>query len=161
MAGLLTNGMPVVDRGTGATFYPNLSGVERVPVDTQQAGGAPPQTVAATAQQIAALAALYSINTATSTSAAATLNTLVGRIVTESLSTAAGGTYVFTLTNSAIAATGTGSLVDFGCYPLGAVTRGLQFTSAVLSAGSAVITFTNNGTAALSGTHMLTFAIMG
>lgn len=157
MAGVTTNGLPRVVYNTNpALSYPQLHGKALVAADTGQPNGAGPQSVAATAFQIAARAAVMSVNTATSTAAAATLNTLLGRIVTESVTTAAGATYTMTLTNSAITAA---SVVQAQVYGLTNVVPGMAVTSVTPGAGSCVIVCTNTGSAALSGTLCIVFEV--
>lgn len=158
MAGVSTNGLPrVVYNATNpALSYPQLKGRALVAVDTGQSFGAGPQSVAASAFQVAARAAVMSINTATSTAGAATLNTLLGRIVTESLSTAAGATYTMTLTNSAIAAN---SIVEAQIFSLTNVVPGMAVTSITPAAGSCVIVCTNTSATALSGTMCIVFDV--
>jgi len=158
MAGFLTNGLPQVASGSAAagTRYNQINGGELIPVDTLKASGSNPQSVAATTFEIAALAAGMSVNTGTSTAAATTQNTLYGRSVTEALSTAAAATYTYTLTNSTVAATST---VDVSILPLGSTVRGLELTSVTPAAGSVVFVFTNNGSAAVNGTHLLVWRV--
>lgn len=150
MPGTYTNLMPVVQPSAVAgSQYFNVTGYERVPLDTQAASGSQPQTVAATTFQIAALAAGMSINTATASAGAATNNVNIGRVVSEGISTAAGATYTLTLTNSFVTAT---SNVQAAAY-LGTSTAGgpLQIVSITPASGSVVIVVKNAGTAALSG----------
>ncbi len=157
MPGVYTNGLPTVVAGTPAAgTYNAVTGYELLPADTQRASGAPPQAVAVSAFQIAAMAALMSVNTATSTSGAATLNTLMGRCVTEALTTAAGATYSFALTNSRIAAT---SNMQVAVYSLTNSTPGLVVQSVTPAAGSATIVILNNGSAALNGTILIVFQV--
>lgn len=178
MSGWLTNGLPLVQpiylngvlqqqqnltfngvtqNGGNAPVYTQLSAGAMLPVDTEQGQGEQPQTVAATAFQIAALSAALAVNVATSTAGAATLNTKSGRVTTEALTTAAGATYSFTLTNSLITAAGPApqvSVVD------GSNTGGqLQLTSVTNAAGSSTFVFTNTGTSALNGTLVIAFHV--
>ena len=156
MAGLYTNGLPAVLTATGTNSYPQLQGNELIAVDTQKASGSTPQSVAASAFQIAAIAAGVVGNTATSTSAAGTLNTLSGKIITEALTTAVASTYAMVLTNSIITATST---VQAEVFSLTNTTPGFQVTAIVPAAGSCTITCTNNGAAAINGTVVITFYI--
>ena len=82
MPGLLTNGLPTVQPTavTGATYYA-INGYEKLPVDTELASGAAPQTVGATAFQIAALSAAIAANAVTESANAATLNTMAGATI--------------------------------------------------------------------------------
>lgn len=97
-------------------------------------------------------------STATSTAAAATINEQSGMVTTEALTTAAGSTYTFTLTNSLIAAT---SLV-FATVGKGTATAGepvVQFVTP--AAGSAVILVRNVSAAtAVNGTITIGFFVM-
>ena len=157
MAGLSTNGLPPVAYNVNPSLsYPQLSGRALVAADTQSSQGAGPQSVAATAFQIAARAAVMSINTATSTTGATTQNTLLGRCVTEALTTAVGATYTYTLTNSVVAATST---VQAQIFSLTNTVPGMQMTSVTPAAGSVVFVFTNNGAAALNGTMCIVFDV--
>ncbi len=183
-AGMLTNGMPLIcaplqnganatlvaPSGTVPTGYvnnvPSLnclltqpSGSWLDPVDTVLPGGSAPQTVAASLFQIAAIASGVASQTATSTVHAATLNTRAGTVTTESLSTAAGATYTFTLTNSLITATGPVPQVVMrsGTNTGGSLASPLTLSSVTNAAGSTVLVFTNNGSTALNGTMILTF----
>jgi hypothetical protein len=157
MPGVYTNGLPTVAPGIPAAgSYNALTGYELIACDTERASGAPPQSVAVSAFQIAAMAALMSVNTATSTAAAATLNTLMGRCVTEALTTAAAATYSFTLTNSTIVAA---SVMQVAVYSLTNTTPGLVVQSVTPAAGSAVIVIRNAGTAALNGTILIVFQV--
>ena len=96
--------------------------------------------------------------TATSTAGAATINHQAGVVTTESLTTASGAAYAFTLTNSRIAST---SIVL--CQLLGGTNtkHGLSFT-AVPGAGSAAISILNNdiSAAALNGTLIFGFEVI-
>ena len=151
-----------------------------VGVDTNLAGGAAPQTVGATPFQIAGTLLEGLNNTQTSTVHAATSNTLGGVVITESLSTAAGANYTFTLTNSLInaayiaagyvpqAALYSSTNTGGRCNNTGAQTNAstgaqstfsalgttacLQLVSATPAVGSVVLVFANNGTTALNGT---------
>jgi hypothetical protein len=144
--------------GGEALSVSNLSGTGMlVPLDTYQASGQPAQSVAASAFQIASLAASLIQNTATSTVHTATLNTTSGLMLTESLSTAAGATYTFQLVNSLITATSNVPQVQMrdGTNTAGAA----SVTSITNAAGTATVVFTNTGTAAWNGTKIITFAI--
>lgn len=118
-------------------------------VDTNNQGGAAPATVAATPFQVAATVLEANLNTQTSTVHAATSNTLGGVIVTESLSTAAGASYTFTLTNSLITAAyaAAGKIPQVAIYSI-SNTGGLPtYTGAVTSASTG-----NQSTASVPGT---------
>lgn len=155
MAGLSTNGLPaVVTVATTGGQYFGVTGYETVAADTARAAGGVPQSVAPTLFQIAALAAGIAANAGTESSNAVTLNTVAGTITTASLSTAAAGTYVITLTNSTVAAT---SNVQAAVYDKTNTTPGVLIQSIVPAAGSVVITLKNNGSAALNGTCVVAF----
>lgn len=147
-----------------------------IPADTKLSGGAAPQSVAATPFQVAGTLLDALLNTQTSTVHAATSNTMGGVVVTESLSTAVGSTYTFTLTNSQITAayiasgqipqvaiysgtnTGGKCVATSGTPGAGGTNVtletacGLTLTSVTPAVGSVVWVWTNNGTAALNGT---------
>jgi hypothetical protein len=176
-AGLYTNGMPTVAPGTAngvvATFpsgvvtqlppgagnaIENPSSVEApnplIPVDVNRSSGGVPQTVAATPFQIWASLAESTQNTTTSTVHNAVLATLGGLVTTESLSTAAGSTYTFTLTNSLITAASPPPQVAM--YSKSNVAGGpMSVTSVTNGSGVSTWVFTNTGSAALSGTMMI------
>lgn len=154
MAGWLTNGLPTLTPDSG---YANVDLDSLIPVDTGLADGMSPQTVGLSAFEVAAAGIALMQNTGTSTAAAVTMNVLTGRIVTEALTTAAGATYSFTLTNSAIAATSTVSVVA----GMGSSTAGqLAVQSVTPASGSAVIVLENIGTAAVNGTLGMAFHIV-
>ena len=164
-AGFLTNGYPpigaVTSNGVAAVapngIYTQLAAAALVPVDTNLANGQAPQSVAASVFQIAAHAAGMISNTGTSTVHAATLNTVEGLITTESLSTAAGATYTFTLTNSQILLASPPPQVAM--YSGTNTGGGLTLTSVTNAAGSSVFVWTNTGTTALNGTMLIAFHI--
>lgn len=157
MPGYSTNGLPrALPSTTPALNYPQVKGTSLVAVDTGQAYGAGPQSVAATTFQIAARAAAAAINTATSTVHATTQNTMLGSSVTEALTTAVAATYTYTLTNSTIAATST---VQCQIFSGTNTTPGMVLTSATPAAGSVVFVFTNTGAAAINGTMILVWEV--
>lgn len=94
--------------------------------------------------------------TGTSTAGAATVNTQVGVITTEALTTAAGATYTFTLTNSLIKATST-VIPSVGKGT--ATTGGLTPIYVTPAAGSCVMIFQNVTLAAVNGTVLINFAV--
>ncbi len=174
-AGLYTNGLPTVaaTTQTGVAQKPPAGVVTQllpngvigtstapvgnplVPVDMNLPSGGAPQTVAVSPFQIAATLAEAMQNTATSTAHAATLNTLGGLITTESLSTAAGATYTFTLTNSLIAvASPTPQVAIYSKTNTGGQ---MTLTSVTNESGDSVCVWTNTGTTALNGTMMVVF----
>lgn len=151
---LVTNGLPLV-----ASYTPKLqlSGWERVPVDTYGANGLFPQQIGATAFDIAALFAAMS-NAGTESANAITLNALGGLITTASLTTAVGSTYTITLTNSALVA---GSVLRCAAAGKSNIVPGVYVVSVVVSVGSAVILLGNANPAgtALSGTCFVPFLV--
>lgn len=183
-AGLYTNNLPQLSAGTVNTVAqnavlsqldpgqqvtlagqaPNCCGSEMA-VDTNLAGGAAPGTVSATPFQVAATFGDAYLNSQTSTVHAATSNTLGGIITTESLTTAAGATYTFTLTNSVLntAYIAAGTMPQVAIYSgtntggriTGRNSAALVLTSQVMTNGSVVWVFTNNGTTALNGTMFI------
>lgn len=159
-AGYYTPGMPTVGAGSvngAAVQAPSgvvseLTGGMLLGVDTLLPSGQPPQSVAASVFQVAAYYAAMAGNTATSTARAATQNTQGGVITTESISTAAGATYTFTLTNSLITATSAPQVAMYSGTNTGG---GVTLTSATSAAGSVVWVFTNTGTTAFNGTMLI------
>lgn len=143
--------------GGAAPPYTQLGAGALISADTEVNAGVQPQTVAATAFQIAAHAVGLMANTATSTAGAATLSTKSGRVTTEALTTAPGATYTFTLTNTLITAAGPVPQVELidGTNTGGAV----QLTSIANGAGSSVFVFTNVGATAFNGTMQLAFHV--
>lgn len=97
-------------------------------------------------------------NTATSASAAVTLNAVSGTITTEALTTAADTTATLTVTNSYCLATSTVLCTIAG----GTSTTGAQVLIKVVpAAGSFVISFRNvSAAAALNGTLIFKFIIL-
>lgn len=174
-AGLYTNGLPTPRPSTENTtvltppsgvvneIYPTSSvglpnlGTPRLPVDTNLPSGANPQTVAADPFQVAAVLAGALGNTASSSAAAATLNTLSGIISSDYLSTAVGSTVTFTLTNSNIAAADPAPLV--AAMPKASTGCWLAPTSVVNASGSTVMVFTNLGPGACNGTFSIAFHV--
>lgn len=96
-------------------------------------------------------------NAATSTAAAATINTQTGVITTEALTTAAGATYTMTLTNSIVQPN---SIVNVSVGK-GTATTGTPVIAWVTpAAGSVVIILQNiHASAALNGTVKLAFSV--
>lgn len=94
--------------------------------------------------------------TATSTANAATINAQTGVITTEALTTAAGGTYLMTLTNSAIVATSIVTVtVAMGTATLG----GLVPIRVTPAAGTCSILLQNVGLNAVNGTIKIGFKV--
>ena len=162
MAGVTTTGLPIVQPQTVAGVattnpYAHVTGTsERVPMDTYLASGGIPQSVGAQPFALAALAAGMIANRTTLTSNAGTLATTSGLVTTESLSTAAGATQGFTVTNSLVAAT-SNIVIDVhnGTNQFGA--PALQSLTPAAGSFSAVIV--NNGTAAFNGTLQIPFKL--
>lgn len=96
--------------------------------------------------------------TASATAGAATLNKPSGVITSEALTTAAGASYVLTITNSAIAATDQ----VFASVQYGSATAGTPVVTKVApGAGSLVITVQNvHASAAFDGTIKVSFAAL-
>lgn len=165
MPGYSTNGLPPVGPPTQngvaqtapAGIYSHVGARALLAMDTETVAGATPQSVAVAAMQIAMAAMELIANQATSTVHAATLNTTAGFITTEALTTAAGATYTFTITNSLLVAGAAAPLVDIRNGTN--TTPGMVVTSITNAVGSTVIVFTNNGSAALNGTMLIGFQI--
>ncbi len=161
MAGWLTNTMTIlgalINNGTTADPVPltNVGSQMLIPVDTETARGAQPQTAAVPLPMAAAFAAEFIYSSATSTANAATLARNGGVILTEALTTAVGSTYTMTHTNSLVAAADPPmevAMVD------GTNTGGQAILQSVsMAAGSAVYIFKNVGSAAFNGTKVIAF----
>lgn len=95
--------------------------------------------------------------TGTSTVGAATVNTQTGLITTEALTTAAGATYTFTLTNSRINAS---SVVNV-MVSKGTATTGTPTVAWITPAAGSVVFIIQNihAAAALNGTIKLGFSV--
>ncbi len=166
MPGVYTNGLPEISaplqNGAAVTapngVYTNMSSTSRLPLDTNIAAGAGPESVAVGPVAIAAFALAMLSNQQTSTVHAATSNTVSGSIITEALTTAAGADYTFTLTNSLILTT-TGA--PFVQIRSGTNSAAVNFVlkSITNGSGSCVIVWTNMGTAAANGTMLIAFHI--
>ena len=164
MAGWLSDGMPTIgaisNNGTAQTpplgVYTNLSPTAAlIPVDTEQARGASPQSVAASPFQIACAAMALIQNTTTSTVHTGTLNTKSGLMYTEALTTAAGADYTFQIVNSGVAADSDIPQVQMHS---GTNTQGdIAVKSITNASGTCTAVFTNTGTAAWNGTMILGF----
>lgn len=98
------------------------------------------------------------IATATAASGAATLNSDVGIVTSEAITTAAGAVYTLTLTNSEIAA---GDMV-FASVSFGAGTGGMPNVAAVTpAAGSVVIKVQNiHASAAFNAAIVISFKVI-
>lgn len=95
--------------------------------------------------------------TASATAGAATLSTPSGVVTSESVSTAASGTYTLTLTNTTIAATD----IVLATVGNGTNTTGTPSIASVTpAAGSVVIVISNDsGAAAFNGTLKISFVV--
>lgn len=155
---LVNNG--VIQTGGPQPVYAQLGAIAEISADTEAPRGGQPQTVAAFAAQVAMIACAMSINHQTSTVHAATSNTFSGSVTTEALTTAAGAVYTFTLTNSLIAAATAAGVFSNILFDIRSGTNtieGMTPTSSTAGAGSTVLTFTNNGSAALNGTMVISW----
>jgi len=155
MAGFYTPGLPQV----GAPNFPNLSGNELIPADTQDVSGVNPATVAISVFMLAAYAADLAAQTASATTGAATLSTERGVITSESLTTAAGATYTLTLTNTLVKTTSNVVASAYNGTNTAGGAQDLSVTSVTPAAGSVVIVVTNNNSVALNGTIKIAFQV--
>lgn len=162
-AGWLNNGVvrvqPRIQNGVTVNPVPTTlvpSRSSSVSLDVNNAAGQQPETAAASPFQIASAISAMIENNVTSTVHTGTLNTTMGRMLTEALTTAAGATYTFQIVNSLF--TATGALPEVQIHD-GTNTAGLAEVSsvAILSTGTATAIFTNTGTAAWNGTKVITF----
>lgn len=98
------------------------------------------------------------MGTGTCSSNAVTINTPVGKITTESLSTAAGAVQAITLTNSSVAAADVVIATVIG----GSSSTGIAgISKSVAGSGSCVITLTNTAlVAALNGTVIIGYEVI-
>lgn len=154
MAGFLTNDLPML-----AQVGPDM----RVPVDTAFPWGVNPASVAASALQVAGVLGEAMLNGQTSTAAAATSNTFGGTVTTESLSTAPGANYTFTLTNNLLNAAygASGRSPEVAIYSIGntggaappnIMTAMMQLQSVTINVGNVVFVWKNMGQTPLNGT---------
>ncbi len=130
--------------------YTSKAAVDSGTIDNAVIGGTTPASVTAYPLKIDS-----GTKTATATTGAATLNKQSGVITSESLTTAAGGTYSLTITNSAIAATD----MVFASVSYGTATTGTPVvTLCDPSAGSLLVVIQNiHASAALNGTIQIAF----
>lgn len=107
-----------------------------------------------------AAAGLVSITAATDTQAGAavTINANVGKGIFTGLTTAAGATQDFTITNSLVTAT---SGIIYSIANKGANDAQMQVTRMVPGAGSFVLSVKNQGAAALNGDCIISFIVLG
>lgn len=158
-AGFTTSGLPTLPLvGTTAApgSYGQLYGSELVAVDTGIGNGQNPQSVAANAAQIAAIAGCYAANTATLSTNAVTKNTQCANVTSESLTTAAGASITITVTNSLVTAT---SSVSISAFMLSSTTGKPQIQSITPASGSFTAVLKNVGSAAFNGTLILPFYV--
>jgi len=152
-AGFLTNGLPTPTPGGPAS---QVTSRWLLPADTSLTGGQNPASVAVTPFQVAGIFAEAFQNLQTSTVHAATSNTIAGVVTTEALTTAAGATYTFTLTDSLIT---TATVMQVGMYSLSNTGGAISLTSVTPASGSVVFVFTNTGTTAFNGTMNIVFHV--
>lgn len=95
--------------------------------------------------------------TATSTAGAATVNAQAGVITTESLSTAAGATYLMTLTNAYI---NSGSIVSVSVGRGTATGAGLTPLAVTPGTGTCAILLKNPDGTAVNGTMKIGFSVL-
>lgn len=154
MPGFLTNDLPTLAQ---------IGSQMRIPVDTDIPWGVNPASVAASAVQVAGVLGECMYNGQTSTAAAATSNTFGGVVTTESLSTAPGANYTFTLTNNllnaAYGASGRTPQVAInsvsntgGGAPPDVMSAMMQLQSVTINVGSVVFVWQNKGQTPLNGT---------
>ncbi|UKO99353.1 phage head spike fiber domain-containing protein [Nostoc sp. UHCC 0870] len=98
------------------------------------------------------------VGTATATAGAATLSSRIGRVTTESLTTAAGGTYTLTITNSVVTSTSAITATITG----GTNTTGVPvLLRAVPGSGTITVTIRNmDASAALNGNLVVSYSIV-
>lgn len=149
--------------------FPNavapFTGNETIPADTGLTAGLNPATELVTLPQLKSYVfgnvgdTAKGTATATgTTTATATLNAGRGTVTSASLTTAAAGTYVLTLTNSSIAATS----IVLASVGNGTATTGIANVATVTpGAGSVVITIQNiAAAAALNGTIAISYVVV-
>jgi hypothetical protein len=161
----LNNGVvrvqPRIQNGTTVSPVPTTNVPARsgaVSLDVNASAGQSPETAAVSPFQIASCISAMIENNATSTVHTATLNTTLGRMLTESLTTASGATYTFQIVNSLFTTTGT--LPEVQIHDGTNTAGGAEVTSvAILTSGTATAVFTNTGTAAWNGTKVITFHV--
>lgn len=148
--------------GNTPIWTTNKGGIN-FPISPPSNGGATPgtldnTTIGATTPAAATVAPIYVDNgtkSATATAGAATLNKNAGTITSESLTTAAAGTYTLTITNSTILATDqVMASVQFGTSTTGQP----DIYTVTPAAGSLVIVVGNSAaSAAFNGTIKISF----
>ena len=164
-AGWLNNGVvrvqPRIQNGTTVFPVPTTNVPARssaLSLDINNAAGQQPETAAASPFQIAAAISAMIENNVTRTVHTGTLNTTLGRMLTEALTTAAGATYTFQIVNSLF--TTTGPLPEVQIHDGTNTAGSSEVTSvAILTTGTATAVFTNIGTAAWNGTKVITFHV--
>ncbi len=162
-SGWINNGVvrvqPRIQQGVTVTPVPTTLVGSRsmaVNLDTNQPAGQQPETAAASPFQVASCISAMIENNATSTVHTGTLNTTMGRFLTEALTTAAGATYTFQIVNSLIVSAAT-PLPEVQIHDGTNTAGNAEVTSITNAAGTATAVFTNTGTAAWNGTKVITF----
>lgn len=160
MAGFYTPGLVQVGAAAvNGQSYSSLTGGELIPADTLEPGGVNPATVAISVFQLAAYAADLAAQTGTASAGAVTLSTERGVITSEALTTAIGGTYTLTLTNTLVKVASTVYAEAYNGTSTAGTSAGLTVTSITPAAGSVVIVVTNNSGAILNGTIKIAFQV--
>ncbi len=165
-AGWLNNGVvrvqPRIQNGVTVSPVPTTNVPARssaLSLDVNNAAGQQPETAAASPFQIASAIAAMIENNVTSTVHTGTLNTTMGRMLTEALTTAAGATYTFQIVDSLFAST-TQTPPEVQIHDGTNTAGNAEVTSvAILTTGTATAIFTNTGTAAWNGTKVITFHV--
>lgn len=131
----------------------NFPGLTPTTLDATTIGGTTPAPVTTSALHLDT-----GTKTATAVAGAATLNKMSGVVTSEALTTAAGGTYLLTLTNSDIAAAD----IVLASVNLGAGTGGVPCVTAVKpGAGSVTILIQNiHASAAFNAAIVISFAVL-
>ncbi len=162
-AGWLNNGVvrvqPRIQQGVTVFPVPTTNVPARssaLSLDINNPAGQQPETAAASPFQIAAAISAMIENNVTSTVHTGTLNTTMGRMLTEALTTAAGATYTFQIVNSLIVSAAT-PLMEVQIHDGTNTAGSAEVTSITNAAGTATVVFTNTGTAAWNGTKVITF----
>lgn len=139
-------------------FLDNLSQVEKETLfDAMKKAASNQSSLTSATQEVFSNPIDLTHDVGTSTSGAATVDTQTGTITTEALTTAAGATYSFTLTNKLIA---TDSHIAVTVGKGTATTGTMTVTWITPSTGSCVIIFQNiHASAAVNGTITISYVI--
>lgn len=155
MSGYTTSGLP-------AAVLP-FTGLEQAAFDTQLSAGRSPESSAITTSLLASyILANGGVTTsrggsASATAGAATLNSGLGKVTSESITTAAGSDYILTLTNNQIII---GSNIQVSVSNGTNTTEGIAVNRVQSSTGGALIHIRNtNASVALNGTITINFVI--